>query len=149
MADANLAYINVSLESLDPATYERLRRGASFLVFMRNLETLAEMLRRREGAPELRFTTMLLRDNADSIPALIEQCKRVYGAELHEVRAPFAHSVNHMDPAFVEASVLPDPEFAETSAPIGEEEGRVIRQSVYRKPMKLWRFRSDGRVSFV
>lgn len=89
-----LSYLNISIESFNPRTYEKCRRGARFATFIDNLERLVRCVDRHGGILPLRFITLVLGTNLDEIPSIIETCATRYRASMHEVRHFFISPVN-------------------------------------------------------
>lgn len=81
--------INISLDSLNPSMYESLRRGARFEHFINNLERLARVFSKNPKAPLLRYITMVLRQNLDEIPYILERCSRKYLSIENEFRSSY------------------------------------------------------------
>ncbi|MBF0318369.1 MAG: radical SAM protein [Nitrospirae bacterium] len=93
LSNSGFNYINVSLDSLNPEVFEKMRKGARFDVFYDNLRRLTEAFSVNHGAPPLRYITMLNRHNIDEIPELIENCASNYLSTMNELRTivPMAH----------------------------------------------------------
>ena len=72
LAASGLHHINVSLESLDPATYERLREGALHHIFQANWDTMLACFAANPRPPRLRYNIMAYRSNLAEIPALAD-----------------------------------------------------------------------------
>ncbi|MCU0292137.1 MAG: radical SAM protein [Thermoanaerobaculaceae bacterium] len=86
-----LAFINVSVDSFDPAVYPVLRRGGQLERYLSNFERLAETLAKAPNPPPLHAVTMALRPNRAEIPRLVERCARDFGVVAHEVRYAYAN----------------------------------------------------------
>jgi len=91
LATAPLHHINISVESLSPATYELCRKGADFSRFHANLSALARALASTADGPALHFITMLCDLNHREIPELVRRCREELGAVYHEIR-PFTRT---------------------------------------------------------
>ncbi len=70
LAQSGLHNINVSIESRDPAIYERMRKGARYRIFVENWDRLLDAFARAPAPPLLRYTTMAYRSNLEELPAL-------------------------------------------------------------------------------
>jgi radical SAM protein with 4Fe4S-binding SPASM domain len=74
---SGLAALNVSIDSADPATYERIRVGATFSRVERNVFLLQET-KSRLGcmAPRLKLVGVLMRQTLDGLPELVRLAHR-------------------------------------------------------------------------
>lgn len=106
LSQAHLNHINISLDTLEPHTFETLRRGGMFRVFSENLKNLISIFRRTHNAPRIRYITMVLRQNLREIPELLEIARDEYLADTHELRAPFSPSIRHFNKAWAAASLV-------------------------------------------
>lgn len=113
LSQVNIHHINVSLDSLDPAIYEDLRKGAKFDTFMLNLENLVSVFRKYPKAPRIRFITMAFRQNLNELVDLVSVCHDRFLAEQHEVRAPFNITLSHMDEEWIRKSIMSKMEWDE------------------------------------
>lgn len=104
LADSGLSNINVSIESRDPAIYERMRKGARHRIFMENWDKLLAAFAKGKAPPPLRYISMAYKSNYREIPALIEYLRTERNAWKVEVRDTY--DVAHIDPAFREAEYL-------------------------------------------
>lgn len=86
-----LAFVNVSVDSFDPAVYPALRRGGQIERYLSNFEQLAATFASAPTAPPLHAVTMALRPNRAEIPRLVERCAREFGVVAHEVRYAYAN----------------------------------------------------------
>jgi MoaA/NifB/PqqE/SkfB family radical SAM enzyme len=86
LSRVNVHHINISIDSLQRETFEKLRQKANFEVFIDNLRCLAEVFSRAAHPPRIRFTTMALKPNLHEIPNLVETCAQKYLAYTHEIR---------------------------------------------------------------
>ena len=85
ICEAGLHHLNISLESLDPATYERMRAGAKFPIFQDNWNRLLAHHATGSAPPRLRYNIMCYRSNLKSIPQLVKTLladKRAWQVEL-------------------------------------------------------------------
>lgn len=71
LADAGLHHVNISMESLDPAVYERMRKGARWRIFSANWDKLVAALRTGSAPPRIRYNIMAYRSNLEGIPDLV------------------------------------------------------------------------------
>ena len=72
IASSGMHHLNVSLESLDPAIYERMRKGARHRIFAENWAMLLRAFGEAETPPRLRYNVMAYRSNLREIPTLVE-----------------------------------------------------------------------------
>jgi MoaA/NifB/PqqE/SkfB family radical SAM enzyme len=86
-----LAFINISVDSFDPALYPSLRRGGQLECYLSNLERLAATFANAPAPPPLHAVTMALQPNRAEIPRLVERCARDFGIVSHEVRYAYAN----------------------------------------------------------
>ena len=89
LAGVALHHINISVDSLEKQTFERMRVNAKFTVFKHNLEKAAKSFAERADSPEFRFITVAARSNLSEIPSLIKAAREQYQVDWHEVRYPF------------------------------------------------------------
>lgn len=87
----HLAFINISVDSFDPAVYPVLRRGGQLERYLSNFERLAATFANAPTPPPLHAVTMALQPNRAEIPRLVERCARDFGIESHEVRHAYAN----------------------------------------------------------
>ena len=86
LSRVNIHHINISIDSLQQDTFEKLRQKANFEHFIDNLCGLVEVFAGAARPPRLRYTTMALKPNLDEIPKLVETCAQKYLAYTHEIR---------------------------------------------------------------
>ncbi len=89
IADSGMYKLNVSLESLRPDIYERMRKGARHGIFMANWDALLAALAMGRAAPRLRYNIMAYRSNRDEIPGLVRTLIEERMAWQVEIRATF------------------------------------------------------------
>jgi hypothetical protein len=88
-AESGIKHINVSLDTLDAALFPALRRGGSFAIFRKNLDTIARVFRQYPDAPKLRYMTLTFRQNRHEIPEIVRQTHERYFAFENEIRFPY------------------------------------------------------------
>ncbi|HUG10126.1 MAG TPA: radical SAM protein [Opitutaceae bacterium] len=86
LALSGIAQVRVSFDTDDPDLFRALRVGGRWEVFKDNLLRFRAILARHTVRPSLHFITMAFRDNAASIPGLVQRGVDVYGGDTHEVR---------------------------------------------------------------
>ncbi len=87
LAGSGVSHINISLESLDPEIFERMRKGARWNIFKDNWDRLIAAWAAAEAPPRLRYIIMAYRSNRDEIPGLV--------AYLRASRRPWQIEVRH------------------------------------------------------
>jgi len=104
IADSGMFKLNVSLESLQPDIYERMRKGARHPIFMANWDALLAALAAGRAPPRLRYNVMAYRSNRDEIPRLVRTLIEERLAWQVEIRATFDEP--HIPEAFRAAEYL-------------------------------------------
>jgi MoaA/NifB/PqqE/SkfB family radical SAM enzyme len=89
LANANLNYINISVDSMTRETYEKFRVNADYDVFWANLKNLADTFQRAPAPPQLRFISMAFCSNYAELLDVIRISHERFGVTQHEVRLPF------------------------------------------------------------
>ena len=110
LANSGMSHINVSLESLDPPVYEKMRKGARFPIFMENWAQLLEVFAATAGAPRIRYNLMAYRSNLKEMPELIRTLLAEKLAWQVEVRSTF--DMPQIPAAFREEEYLSSAEWA-------------------------------------
>ena len=105
LSNVNLHHINISIETFNPETYHQLC-GGKFETFYRNLTQLAAIFKEARDPPKIRFITMVLKINCQELFDLALRCHREFLACEHEFRTPYYHSLNSIDPDWVEGQIL-------------------------------------------
>jgi len=72
LSECGLHHINISIESVDPALFERLRKGARHRIFMENWDALLDAVG-RAPAPPPRYIVMACKSNLRELPHLTAQ----------------------------------------------------------------------------
>ena len=109
LANSGIHHINVSIESLDPAIYERMRKGARHRIFKENWDIMLDAFRAGKAPPKLRYITMAYKSNFRDIPALVEHLlTERQGSEI-EVR--YTYNEPHIPADFAQAEYLDDDEW--------------------------------------
>jgi molybdenum cofactor biosynthesis enzyme MoaA len=98
LADGGFANINISIESLDPAIYERMRKGARHRIFLENWDALIEAFAAGAAPPFLRYIVMVYKSNLAEIPALVDHLLTDRRAD--EIQLRFTFDVPHIPPEF-------------------------------------------------
>ena len=106
LGESGLHHLNVSLESLRPEIYERMRKGARFRVFEANWAKLLRACRAGPAPPRLRYNLLAYRSNLDELPGLVETLLAEKQAWQVEIRYTFDQL--HIPQAFRDAEYLDD-----------------------------------------
>lgn len=104
LANDRLHHFNVSIESRDPALYERMRKGARFRNFQENWDMLTDALGRAEKPTRVRYIAMAYKSNLRELPELAKYLlteRRGWQVEIRDT-----YDVPHLAPGFREAEFL-------------------------------------------
>jgi MoaA/NifB/PqqE/SkfB family radical SAM enzyme len=104
-------HINISLDSLNPGIFEKLRKGATFDRFIDNLERLTFVFKKQSNAPKIRYSTVVLKSNLEGIPDLLETCARRYFASNHELR--YIYQVPHLSAVWKQNNLISNEEWVQ------------------------------------
>jgi molybdenum cofactor biosynthesis enzyme MoaA len=110
LAESGMHHINVSLESLDAALYERMRKGARHRIFQANWDTMLECFAVGSRPPRMRYIIMAYRSNLAEIPSLVGMLLTERMAWQVEIR--YTYEAAHIEQAFREAEYLTTEEWA-------------------------------------
>jgi len=110
LAKSGMHHLNISLESLDPAIYERMCKGARHRIFAANWELLLDAFAATRAAPRLRYNVMAYRSNLREIPGLVEILLRDRHAWQVEIRHTYDEP--HIPAGFREAEFLSTAEWS-------------------------------------
>jgi len=89
LADSGMSHINISVESLDPVVYERMRKGARFGIFADNWRRLLEIFAAHPAPPRIRYNMMAYRSNLFEIPQFLDVLLREKSGWQIEIRNTF------------------------------------------------------------
>ncbi len=101
LADSGLHHINISIESRDPAIYERMRKGARYRIFAANWDLLMQALPDGSAPPQIRYIAMAYKSNLRELPELVAYLLAERQAGQVELR--YTYDVPHI-PADFKAS---------------------------------------------
>ena len=122
---SGMHHLNISVESLQPELYERLRKGARFRIFQENWGKLLDACRAGPAPPRLRYNMMAYRSNLQEIPGLVELLLAEKLAWQVEVRYTF--DAPHIPDAFRQAEYLRDEDWAWLAAQFAHHDpARVV-----------------------
>ncbi len=114
----NIHHINISIDSLQRDTFEKLRQKAKFEHFIDNLRCLVEVFARAAHPPRLRYTTMALKPNLAEIPKLVETCAQNYLAYTHEIR--HVYQVPHLSSQWKQDNLISNHDWQQLQVFAGE-----------------------------
>ena len=104
LAESGVDHVNVSLESFDPAIYERLRKGARHRIFQENWDKLLAAVAAGSAPPRLRYNLMAYRSNYREIPAMIDAL--LAGKRAHQVEVRDTFPEPHIPQSFRDAEFM-------------------------------------------
>jgi MoaA/NifB/PqqE/SkfB family radical SAM enzyme len=104
LAESGMHHLNVSIESLDPAVYERMRKGARFGIFKENWDKLVDAFARSPAPPRLRYISMAYKSNYRELPSLIAHLLNERGATRVDVR--HTYTMSHISADFQRSEYL-------------------------------------------
>lgn len=85
--DANLDWVNISIDSTDKKRYEGTRKGASFELLLENIKKIVR-LKGKNTLPEISLWFVVMKDNWKELPSLISLAKN---AGVKHVSAQLQH----------------------------------------------------------
>lgn len=106
LAKSGVATINISIESRDPETYERFRKGARHRIFLENWDRLLTAFAGTKHPPFLRYIVMVYRTNLAEIPELVRYLVEERAAA--QVQLRFTFDVPHIPQEFRETEYVAD-----------------------------------------
>ena len=106
LASSGVGHLNISIESRDPALYERMRKGARFRIFSENWDRLIDAYKLGTAPPRLRYIIMVYKSNLAEIPELARYLIEERLAD--EVQLRFTFDVPYIPREFRETEFLDD-----------------------------------------
>jgi wyosine [tRNA(Phe)-imidazoG37] synthetase (radical SAM superfamily) len=111
LAESGIHHINISIESFDPAVYERMREGARYRIFQENWDALLQAFAQVPAPPRLRYNMMAYRSNKTDLPAIVQ---RLFDEkQAWQVEARFTYDRTHIQADFRAAEYLTTAEWQE------------------------------------
>jgi organic radical activating enzyme len=104
LADSGMHHINISIESMEPAIYEKMRKGARFRIFKENWDHLVNALGHGSAPPKLRYISLAYKSTFRQLPALIDHLLQERRGAIVEVRHTYDEP--HIPRAFRQAEYL-------------------------------------------
>ncbi len=111
LAQSGLYNINISIESRDPAVYERMRKGARHRIFQENWDRLLDAFARVPAPPKLRYIAMAYKSNLEELPGLASYLLEERQAWQVEYRYTF--DLPYIPEAFRQAEFLDEADWAQ------------------------------------
>ncbi len=71
LANSGLHHINISIESLRPELYERMRKGAKHRIFRQGWDALMAAMEQAASPPRLRYVVMVYKSNQHELPEMV------------------------------------------------------------------------------
>ena len=95
---SNINLVNISIESLNPAKFEDITQNSKFHHYKNNLDTLEKVINENNrDIPNLRFITILVKENKDEIINLVKYTCKHFPIESHEIRTPYLNDYENME----------------------------------------------------
>jgi MoaA/NifB/PqqE/SkfB family radical SAM enzyme len=135
LADGGFANVNISIESLDPAIYERMRKGARHHIFLKNWDALMAALATGTAPPFLRYIVMVYKSNLAGIPALVDHLLTARRAD--EIQLRFTFDVPHIPEEFRATEYVDDADWdwlTQQVAHLPADKVKVIRNPAAEAP---------------
>lgn len=104
LAASGMHHINISIESLEPAIYEKMRKGARFRIFKENWDRLVAAFSVGSAPPKLRYISLAYKSTFRQLPTLIDYLLQERLASIVEVR--HTYDVPHIPRAFRHAEYM-------------------------------------------
>jgi hypothetical protein len=104
LAGSGMHHINISLESLDPEIYQRMRKGARWRIFADNWDRLVRAFQAGSASPRVRYNMMAYQSNLAEIPGIVNLLRQERLAWQVEIRHTF--DVAHIPDSFRQTEFL-------------------------------------------
>jgi MoaA/NifB/PqqE/SkfB family radical SAM enzyme len=125
LASGGFGTLNISIESRDPAIYERMRKGARFRIFMANWDALVAAFAQGKARPYLRYIVMVYKSNLAEIPALVDYLVSERGA--NEIQLRFTFDMPHIPQEFRDAEYVDDADWDWLAAAVAHHPPRKVQ----------------------
>jgi len=112
LGHTNLDAITVSIGSLKREVYEDLHKGSKFDDLTENLNHLRTALDSSLAKTELRFITVILKQNINELEEIAETLTK-YKPIMHQFRTPFQHTTNIKTKEWLKKSMISREEWKE------------------------------------
>ena len=156
LSETNLDAITVSMTSLKQEVYEEFHKGSKFNTFLSNLMRLAEILKRPD-APDLRFITIVFKQNLNDLVEMAEKCYQEYAPILYQFRTVFPSIRDWKDKDWLVKSIPSKKEWLDVSEKLAKLPYKdiVFLNPLYpegksgdRSVSTFFSFRSNGKIIF-
>jgi MoaA/NifB/PqqE/SkfB family radical SAM enzyme len=114
LSGVNIHHINISIDSLQRDTFEKLRQKARYEIFINNLQRLVDVFSKAANPPRLRCITVALKPNLNEIPKLVETCAQKYLACTHEIR--HIYQVPHLSSQWKQQNLITNHDWQQLQA---------------------------------
>jgi MoaA/NifB/PqqE/SkfB family radical SAM enzyme len=118
LADSGLHHLNISIESRDPAVYERMRKGAKHRIFMESWDKLLEAFAQGSAPPRLHYIVLAYKSNLREIPELVRYLREERQGAMIDVRYTF--DMQHIPGEFKEAEYLQEEDWVWLQSQLGQ-----------------------------
>jgi hypothetical protein len=106
LAGSGVSHINISLESMDPQIFERMRKGAKWPIFKENWDRLVAAWETVPAPPRLRYIIMAYKSNRDEIPGLVRYLRA--GRQPWQIEVRHTYNALHIPADFRRSEFLQD-----------------------------------------
>ena len=110
LAESGMHHINISIESFDPAVYEKMRKGARHRIFQENWDALLAAFAAAPAPPRLRYNMMAYRSNRADLPGIVQTL--LDEKQAWQVEARFTYDRSHIPAEFRAEEFLTADEWA-------------------------------------
>jgi hypothetical protein len=104
LAESGMHHVNISIESQNPAIYERMRKGARHAIFQENWDRLTGAFNKAANPPMLRYICLAYKSNFKEIPSLVAYLLQNRLAFIVEVR--HTYDVEHIPREFRQSEYM-------------------------------------------
>lgn len=118
LANGGFGTLNISIESMEPAIYERMRKGARFRIFMANWDALIAAFAGGSAPPLLRYIVMVYKSNLAEVPALANYLLAERRAD--EIQLRFTFDLPHIPAAFRESEYVTESDWDWLAAQVAD-----------------------------
>jgi len=125
LANGGFHTLNISIESLDPAIYERLRKGARHRIFTANWDALMAAFGAGTAPPFLRYIVMVYKSNLAEIPSLVEHLLNERRGD--EIQLRFTFEVPHITDEFRQAEYISDADWDWLAAQVAHHPAHKVQ----------------------
>jgi molybdenum cofactor biosynthesis enzyme MoaA len=98
LGDSGMHHLNISIESREPALYERMRKGARFRIFQESWSKMLAAMKAGRNPPDLYYIAMAYKSNLRELPEMVRYLRDEGLGRRIELRHTF--NVDHVDPEF-------------------------------------------------